>query len=172
MKKTVALLLGVLFIFLVAGCKSKSTEQVNKRSETAQRVEKNAEDQTALEEEFVEEPEEEEEEEDFDKSKEKLVPELISGGMPEYPSGIQPPNLVGRVILQLKVSPNGAVEDVQVVSVSYEDFKEPAVNAAKSWRFKPPGIETELRASFLFDPEGVKVSITPLPEEDREGSEI
>ena len=171
MKKTVALLLWILFILFVAGCKSKSTDQVNKRSETVQKMEKNTENQTALEEELVEEPEEGEECE-AEESEEKHVPELISGEMPEYPSGIQPPNLVGRVILQLKVLPNGAVEDVQVVSVSYEDFKEPAINAAKGWRFKPPGIEMELRASFLFDPEGVKVNITPLPEEDREGGEI
>lgn len=179
MKKIAAFILAVLFVFAVTGCKTGREKQViRKPVKTVQKVEKEKiKSREGTEEQNVEEPEQEAEEETGEEepqeeAEEENLPKLLSGEMPKYPADLQKENLVGRVVLEIKVMPNGTVEDVKVVQLTYEGFKEPALQAVKGWRFEPPGTELELRVSFIFEPEGVKVNIGPVPAGDTEGGEI
>lgn len=179
MRKLATAVLAILFVFAVAGCKSgKEKQEVKTPVKTFQKTEKEKVKSPEITEgQCVEEPEQEAteevgEEETSEEAEKENIPKLLSGEMPKYPADIQKGNLTGRVVLEIKVMPNGTVEDVKVVQFTYDRFKEPALQAVKGWRFEPQGTEVELRVSFIFDPEGVKVNISPVLEGDTEGGEI
>jgi periplasmic protein TonB len=55
---------------------------------------------------------------------------------PEYPEAARAQNLQGKVVLKIRIQPNGTVEDVQLVSGD-PVLAEAAIAAVMQWKFKP-----------------------------------
>jgi protein TonB len=63
---------------------------------------------------------------------------LIAGALPRYPAEARRAGREGVVLLRLKVSEQGRVEEVQVAAGSgYGPFDEEAAQAVRRWKFKP-----------------------------------
>lgn len=56
---------------------------------------------------------------------------------PKYPEHLLPKKLNGEVMFELEISEAGAVSDARILFASSADFVLPALEAVKSWRFKP-----------------------------------
>lgn len=56
---------------------------------------------------------------------------------PIYPEYAKQNNIEGMVNLRVTVSASGGVEDVKVMDSSDRMFDQPAIEAAREWRFKP-----------------------------------
>jgi TonB family protein len=55
---------------------------------------------------------------------------------PEYPEAARAQNLQGKVVLKIRIQPNGTVEDVQLVSGA-PVLAQAAIAAVMQWKFKP-----------------------------------
>jgi len=89
------------------------------------------------------------------------APTLFVGPGPEYPAALLKKNLVGHVVISLRIGANGRVYDPAVVSASDPAFGEAALTAVRLWRYLPrveDGRPVETRASLPMD--------FPPPEED------
>jgi protein TonB len=66
-------------------------------------------------------------------------PVLLSQVTPEYPKMAQRMGVDGEVQVEVLVGPDGAVEDVRVVSVSRTGvgFERATTDAVRQWRYKP-----------------------------------
>ncbi len=63
--------------------------------------------------------------------------ELIHFVEPIYPTIARQRNLEGKVILELEISPNGSVNQVQILKSSgFEILDKSALESAKTWKFK------------------------------------
>lgn len=56
---------------------------------------------------------------------------------PEYPENLKMSQQQGNVLLIARIDRQGRLQDIAPVATSHEAFLEPAVAAAKLWRFKP-----------------------------------
>ena len=57
---------------------------------------------------------------------------------PRYPESARRRGIEGTVLLKMRITAQGRVEDVQVVrSAGYPDLDESAIEAVRRWRFEP-----------------------------------
>lgn len=56
---------------------------------------------------------------------------------PIYPEYAKQHNIEGKVQLRITVSASGGVEDARVLETTDRMFNEPALRAAREWRFRP-----------------------------------
>jgi TonB family protein len=61
---------------------------------------------------------------------------LIRRVEPQYPEGARQQKIQGSVVLDAHIGPDGAVQDVQVISGPPE-LAQASINAVKQWRFQP-----------------------------------
>jgi TonB family protein len=57
---------------------------------------------------------------------------------PRYPESARRRGIEGTVLLKMRITAQGRVEDVQVVrSAGYPELDESAIEAVRRWRFEP-----------------------------------
>ncbi|MGA8428283.1 MAG: TonB family protein [Candidatus Sulfotelmatobacter sp.] len=61
---------------------------------------------------------------------------LIHRVDPEYPESARARKLQGKVVLEIRVRPDGEVEDIQLVS-GQPELAQAAIDAVQQWKFKP-----------------------------------
>lgn len=60
---------------------------------------------------------------------------------PNYPDSARAMGLEGRVIIQFIIDENGTVTDIKVVEASHALFREPALQAARRWKFSAAAVD-------------------------------
>lgn len=60
----------------------------------------------------------------------------------------------GTVQVRVKVDRDGAVQEVQLLGSSHPALAQPVLDAARRWRFQPPGQPAEAVLDFRIDPDG------------------
>jgi len=171
-KRIIGLLAVLLLVLFVAGCGGKREKSTTSNSSVnqAQKQEKKIKPSTSgkiLEEPSEEFPEEDIEENDTESTGQEGVPNLLEGELPSYPDALKGKNITGRVVMRIRVAPNGKVTEVQLKETTLEKFTDATIDAVKGWRFKPPITENEFNVTIIFSPEGVKKKITRVfPQEE------
>ena len=61
----------------------------------------------------------------------------VAGGLPEFPESLKMAQVQGNVLLIARIDKAGKLQDVNMIATSHEGFIEPALAAAKLWKFKP-----------------------------------
>jgi protein TonB len=61
---------------------------------------------------------------------------IIEGKAPNYPPEAKKANIDGRVVLEAMISSAGEVEEL-CVSQGPEVLRQPSLDAAKKWKYKP-----------------------------------
>ena len=77
---------------------------------------------------------------------------LIHRVDPEYPESARAQKLQGKVVLKIRVRPDGEVEDIQLVS-GQPQLAKAAIDAVQQWKFKPQAGNTsraELQVTLNF----------------------
>ncbi|MCD6454491.1 MAG: energy transducer TonB, partial [Candidatus Aminicenantes bacterium] len=118
-----AVLLLVLFVASCGGKREKSTTS-NGSVNQAQKQEKKIKPSTSgkILEEPSEFPEEDIEENDKESTGQEGVPNLLEGELPSYPDALKGKNITGRVVMRIRVAPNGKVTEVQLKETTLEKF--------------------------------------------------
>jgi len=170
-KRIIGLLAVLLLVLFVAGCGGKREKSTTSNSSVnqAQKQEKKIKPSTSgkILEEPSEFPEEDIEENDKESTGQEGVPNLLEGELPSYPDALKGKNITGRVVMRIRVAPNGKVTEVQLKETTLEKFTDATIDAVKGWRFKPPITENEFNVTIIFSPEGVKKKITRVfPQEE------
>lgn len=83
--------------------------------------------------------------------------DVVHQVVPEYPRRAARAGFDGWVELQFTVSPDGAVEEAQVIDSSSKIFHREALVALQAWQFKPVqlgGQATPVRAQLRFTFQG------------------
>lgn len=83
--------------------------------------------------------------------------DVVHQVVPEYPRRAARAGFDGWVELQFTVSPDGAVEEAQVIDSSSKIFHREALVALRGWQFKPVqlgGQATPVRAQLRFTFQG------------------
>jgi TonB family protein len=82
----------------------------------------------------------------------KVLPRPISSELPTYPELARYAHIVGEVKLWFSVDEDGAVSQVGIVS-GHLVFRDAAVNAVKTWRFRPGLMQpnTRYETDFVYD---------------------
>jgi TonB family protein len=70
---------------------------------------------------------------------------------PIYPELAKRMNVSGTVKIQVVVAPNGVVKSAKVIG-GHPLLVDPAMDAAKKWRYEPASEETTNVVEFHFDP--------------------
>ncbi len=64
-------------------------------------------------------------------------PSLLKEVTPQYPRSLKSSGIAGEVRLRILVDSTGVPADVRILSYDNEKFKQPAIDAARQYRFKP-----------------------------------
>ncbi len=67
----------------------------------------------------------------------KTQPQLIEGKPPVYPAALKKSGVKGEAKILTQIDATGAVTDASVSSATHEEFGVAALEAVKTWRFKP-----------------------------------
>lgn len=67
----------------------------------------------------------------------EIKPKVVQKVEPKYPDIARKAGIEGRVFVKVLVDTLGNVERVQILKVSNPIFEQPAIEAAKRWKFKP-----------------------------------
>jgi protein TonB len=70
-------------------------------------------------------------------SKDAVPPKLIKKVAPEYPRDEQAARVEGRVVMEIVVTPEGCVGDLQVPKSDNAAFSYEALWAVSRWRYEP-----------------------------------
>lgn len=65
------------------------------------------------------------------------APEPIERQQPQYTKEAKEAGIQGTVVLSVKITSEGLVDDAKVVKSLQPDLDEEAIKAAKKWKFKP-----------------------------------
>lgn len=85
------------------------------------------------------------------------APKPFVGPVPEYPAALRKTGGKGEAVVQIRISPRGAVLDPTVASATDPAFGEAALAAVRLWRFLPQvkegqAVETMVNMPFVFEP--------------------
>ena len=70
---------------------------------------------------------------------------------PPYPELARKMNITGTVKIEVTVAPNGTVKEARVIG-GHPVLANPALDAAKKWRFEPAPAESVGVIEFKFEP--------------------
>ena len=62
---------------------------------------------------------------------------LIKKVQPIYPAACKASRTQGKVLMHARISAEGAIEDLQVVSSPSDDLTQSAIDAVRQWRYSP-----------------------------------
>lgn len=84
-------------------------------------------------------------------------PRLMFGPAPEYPATLRQAGLKGRVVVAMRISPQGGVSDPVIEEATDPAFAEAMRAVLPSWRFVPRvengrAVETRVKLPLAFDP--------------------
>jgi len=79
-------------------------------------------------------------------------PQPVKTVAPEYPEAARREKLEDDLRLRVLVAPDGHVQDVQVLEIRHEVFRDAAIEAVKQWRFEPARGESGPRPAWIVIP--------------------
>jgi TonB family protein len=84
------------------------------------------------------------------------APAFVAVPYPQYPFEMARAGLDGKVLVQFKVTPAGRAEEIKLVSATFQEFGDAAIEAVKAWRFRPladngPGYPANVLVQASFD---------------------
>lgn len=77
--------------------------------------------------------------------------ELLVSSEPDFPAGLVRRLRRGELQVEVEVAGSGEVSGAKVLSSSHPRLNEPALQAIRSWRFKPPSQPANVVIHFKFD---------------------
>ena len=75
---------------------------------------------------------------------------LIKRVQPTYPALMQSARMMGQVVLDAIIHPDGTIGDITVLRSTNDAFAQSAIAAVKQWRYSAPGFEGILTVSVNF----------------------
>lgn len=84
-------------------------------------------------------------------------PRLLFGPAPEYPTALRQAGLKGRVVVAMRISPQGGVSDPVIEEASDPALGQAVLAVLPQWRFVPQvekgrAVETRVKLPLAFDP--------------------
>lgn len=89
----------------------------------------------------------------------KTAPQFLNGPQPIYPAALKKQGTMGDAKILTRIDATGAVTETSVKSATHAEFGAAAVDAVKTWRFKPAEENGQPVATAVTIP--VRFTLTP-----------